>query len=174
MKTETAANVGKHAFEVAGLGVAPFRFVGFSESVINYPDGTQQASGCCDYCSTGIRYCCHIKSADGKTFVVGTNCVEKTGDKGIMQAYKQSAEFRKLQSDKRNAKGAEARAAVETLIEENKAKLAAAPHPYGFNDRQTGKPLTLLDQVLWMKSNCGNSGITQYRKTLARVIEALN
>ena len=49
-KTDNAANVGKHKFELAGLGMAPFRFIGASENAITYPDGTTKAVGSCDYC----------------------------------------------------------------------------------------------------------------------------
>lgn len=173
IKTENQAEDGLHAFERAGLGKAPFDFVGCSEEFITYPDGTQQASGCCDYCYNGIRYVCHIKSADGRRFKVGCNCVDKVGDKGIIRAYKTSPEFRKIQREKRQAKGRAAREIVEKLVEENRERLAAHPHPLGFKDRQTGAPLTLLDQVLWMKGNCGTSGITSYAKTLQRIINQL-
>lgn len=67
-----------HPFEGAGLGLAPFRFAGLSEKVYcACPGAPVQAAGSCDYCGTGIRYCCHIRSADGKEFIVGTDCVRK-------------------------------------------------------------------------------------------------
>jgi hypothetical protein len=65
-----------HPFEEAGLGLAPFRFESLTESVRNV-GGCIQPTGHCHYCYTGIRYCCNIRSADGKRFVVGTDCVRK-------------------------------------------------------------------------------------------------
>ena len=66
-----------HPFEKAGLGKAPFHFVGLTENFIVHPDGSTQAAGCCDYCHTGIRNEYHIRSTDGNEFVVGCDCVEK-------------------------------------------------------------------------------------------------
>lgn len=43
------------------------------------PDGTSKAGGHCNYCFTGIRYEYVIKSSDDKQFVVGCDCVAKTG-----------------------------------------------------------------------------------------------
>lgn len=168
MKTDIVENVGKHAFELAGLGLAPFRFVGASENVITYPDGTQKAGGSCDYCGTGIRTECWVKSSDGKQFKVGCNCIEKVGDKGLMQAYKNSPEYRQHQRELKAAHDKIVFEQLTALINANREKLASMPHPYGFTDRQTGKPLTYLDQVNWMLSNCGASGRADMLKGLNR------
>jgi hypothetical protein len=77
-----------HPFERSGLGLAPFKFVGMTEEV--GPIRTQiapgvtaevgapgQPMGTCKYCGQGIRYACHILSADGKRFTVGSDCVAK-------------------------------------------------------------------------------------------------
>lgn len=170
MKTETIANVGKHAFEVAGLGKAPFRYIGMEESVITYPDGTSKAGGCCKYCYTGIRYVFNIRSSDGVVSGVGCDCIAKVGDEGLLKAYKTSPEWRKLQREKREAKGKVARETVDSLIAANRDKLAAMPHPHGFTDRKTGEPLTMLDQVQWMADHCGTSGIIAYAKTLQKIV----
>lgn len=68
-----------HPFEVAGLGLAPFRFVGMTENVYSAAPGHSQPGGSCDYCCNGIKYECHIVSSDGKRFKVGTDCVLKLG-----------------------------------------------------------------------------------------------
>ena len=74
----TTATQTIHPFELAGLGLAPFHLVGFSEKVFcPCPGAPSKAGGTCDYCGTGIRYCCHIRSADRKEFVVGCDCVRK-------------------------------------------------------------------------------------------------
>ena len=168
MKTENLQNVGKHAFEVAGLGLAPFRFIGASENVITYPDGTQKAGGSCDYCGTGIRTECWVKSSDGKQFKVGCNCIEKVGDKGLMQAYKNSPEYRQHQRELRAAKDAKITAQLKSLIDANRTLLATMPHPMGFTNRQTGQPLTYLDQVEWYFNNCGATGRADLLKGIQR------
>lgn len=80
----------QHCFEKAGLGLAPFRCVGMHTEVgpRHLADGTQvgapgQPMGCCNYCGTGILYCFEIVAADGKAFIVGSDCVFKTGDAGL-------------------------------------------------------------------------------------------
>lgn len=156
-RTENAALVGKHAFEIAGLGLAPFRFVGASENVITYPDGRQQAGGSCDYCGTGIRTECHVKSSDGKTFKVGCNCIDKVGDTGLLKAYKTSPEYRAKQRALRAIKSAAGLAEFKETIAAGADKLAALPHPMGFTDRKTGFPLTALDYAKWMLQNCGDA-----------------
>lgn len=167
MKTENAAEVGMHAFERAGLGKAPFRFVGASDNVITYPDGTSKAGGSCDYCGTGIRTECHIKSADGKLSKVGCNCIEKVGETGILKAYKTSPEFRAKQRAIRGVKAASVLATLKDLIETKREVMAAMPHPRGFTDRKTGKPLSYLDQVEWLFRNSGAAG----RASLLKMIQ---
>ena len=67
-----------HPFERSNLGRAPFRCTGVTENMFRMPDGTAKPGGCCDHCYTGIRFEYHIASSDGKTFKVGSSCVEKT------------------------------------------------------------------------------------------------
>lgn len=70
-----------HPFEKLGLGKAPFSCTHVTENVFALPDGTTKAGGCCDYCSTGIRWEFWIKGsvAGAKQFKVGCDCVAKTG-----------------------------------------------------------------------------------------------
>lgn len=158
MKTDNAEHVGKHAFELAGLGQAPFRFVSASDNVITYPDGSQKAGGSCDYCGTGIRTECWVKSSDGKQFKVGCNCIEKVGDKGLLKAYRSSRQFRQHQAELRVARDKIVTRELVAAIADKTALMATKPHPYGFTDRQTGQPLTLLDYAHWMFDHCGASG----------------
>jgi hypothetical protein len=167
MKTENPQHVGKHAFEVAGLGRAPFRFVGLSENVID-AGGEQKAGGCCAYCFTGIRFECHILSSDGKRTTVGSNCIEKVGDAGLLKAYKKSPEFRAHQRDLRRRKSAVVFTELKALIESRKSEFASQPHPRGFVDRETGKPLTYLDSVVWLFENSGASGRASLLRALKR------
>ena len=170
MKTENAALVGKHAFEAAGLGLAPFRFVGMSENIITYPDGTTKAGGSCDYCGTGIRYQCAIVSTDGKRAVVGCECIRKVGDTGLLKAYEQSPELRAHKRKLAWEKAQRVAAELETLIATNSARLSAMPHPYGFTDRATGQPLTRLDSVKWLFSRSGAAGRASLLKGLKKIL----
>jgi len=58
-----------HPFEKLGLGQAPFTCVSINDA--------GKVTGCCDACGTGIRWECHILSNDGKTFMVGNDCINK-------------------------------------------------------------------------------------------------
>lgn len=90
VKTDNTAEIGVHVFERAGLGKAPFRFVGFYEKTYQAcPGAPIQPGSTCDYCGQGIMICCEILSADGKRFKVGSDCVNKTGDRGLIRGYKQ-------------------------------------------------------------------------------------
>ena len=172
-KTEDAALVGKHKFEVAGLGVAPFRFIGMSENAITYPDGTTQAGGSCDYCGTGIRLECHVQGADGRRFKVGCDCIAKVGDVGILKAYKSSPEFRAHQKKLRDAKGKAAMATISDLMRQYTTALKAKPHPHGFKDRETGQPLTKFDSLTWQFEHMSWSSAPQYLKGLQKYISEM-
>lgn len=171
-KTDIAENVGKHAFEVAGLGKAPFRFVGFSVNVITYPDGSSKAGSSCDYCGTGIANECHIRSSDGKTFKVGCDCIRKVDDAGLLKAYASSPQVRAHKRELEAAKAKAVRAEAVALIEANMTTLSSQPHPKGFIDyRNSGKPMTRLDDVkFWL--NSGRAGAKQVLKELRREFAA--
>ncbi len=66
-----------HPFEASGLGLAPFRYVGFSVNEIRYPDGHAQPGGTCNHCGTGIKFEFHVESSDGRRSIVGSDCVKK-------------------------------------------------------------------------------------------------
>lgn len=166
VKTDNPALVGVHKFQAAGLGLAPFRFVGFSVNVITYPDGTSKAGGSCDYCGAGIANECQVMSADGKRFKVGTDCIAKVGDAGLLQAYKSSPEQRRHQAKLRQARAAVVTNELLAIIASSADQLRALPHSRGFTDRETGQPLTRLDQVNWYLNACGASGRAGFLKAI--------
>ncbi len=91
-----------HCFERADLGEAPFRFVGLEEKVyVACPGEPAQPAGTCDYCGTGIRYCFHIRSNDGKNFVVGSDCVGHLKDENNRLMDRCKRELAKLKRKKR-------------------------------------------------------------------------
>lgn len=160
MTTLNEQNV--HLFESAGLGKAPFRIVAVVErrgpirQVL--PDGIvcevgapNQPMGCCKYCYTGIATCYVIRSADGKEFDVGCECVRKTDDKGLKKAVnKHVSAARKASEDKRIAEFSE-----KFKDPEFRAKLAAIPHPQAWCAE---KGETMLDNIEWLWSRSGNAG----------------
>ncbi len=97
--TATEAKVYDHVFQVRGMGVAPYQFV----TVISLPASSLQGanpeayrselSACsaaaksygvdlctCDYCGTSLVHNFVIRDAAGTHFIVGSDCVNKTGD----------------------------------------------------------------------------------------------
>lgn len=97
-----------HAFEKAGLGLAPFRYVGMHEKVyVAFPGAPEQPAGTCQYCGNGIRYCCNIRSADGKEFIVGNDCVNKVNaENNVANIHAMESDAKKLAREKRQAKAA--------------------------------------------------------------------
>src|SRR6478609_8400377 len=107
-----------HPFEARGLGQAPFRFVGmgqqdrcYGEVILNRAEYertgislTTKPGGTCAYCGQGITNLYNIRSADGKTFHVGCDCVALTGDAKLMTVVKKAA--LKLAREQRQARAA--------------------------------------------------------------------
>lgn len=141
-----------HKFQRVGLGDAPFRVVGFTEIVYQAcPGAPVQAGGSCAYCGTGIRYAAKILSADGKRFVVGMDCVNKTGDAGLVSAVKRTPEYKKHKADLRAAKDARVKAEIATLLEKLRDNYSLAPR---------------LEYVVNVLRMCGAAGRVRYLKQL--------
>jgi chemotaxis protein histidine kinase CheA len=87
-----------HAFELAGLGIAPFEFIAEI-------DRGRRNHTICDFCGTSIRYEQIIQDSKGHNFKVGCECVAKTGDSGLIDMVK------KAQADRKRAQKAAAEAA---------------------------------------------------------------
>ena len=165
--TTNNETVKVHVFEAAGLGKAPFRFVGMEHKVgpVNLGGGLTcgapgQPMGTCDFCGNGIAFCYYIRSSDGREFIVGSECVRKTGDAGLKR------KVAKLETQRRNeAADARIERARETLEDKGvQAKLAGKPHP---NPHRAGKGDSLLDYVEWLIVHGGRTGQTK----AARYIE---
>lgn len=67
-----------HTFEAKGLGVAPFKVVDF----IVFPMGCSS----CRFCGHAIAAAAVIEDAQGRRFQVGTDCVARVGDAGLISA----------------------------------------------------------------------------------------
>lgn len=154
---------GVHPFEVRGLGKAPFRLIAVEHRVgplrpidprTGQWDGVTtigapgQPMGVCNYCGQGIANVFVIRSADGRTFEVGCDCVAKVGDAKLVKAV--NAEVRKA------AKKSEA-ARIEALATRLNSDvflqtlLASQPSP-------TRPEFTLLNTVRWLLDNAGHAG----------------
>lgn len=179
-----------HPFEEAGLGAAPFRCVGVSRRVgpITLENGTQvgapgQPMGSCAYCGTGIADCYHIRSADGKRFVVGCDCVLKISRKDNVKSGAKTdlerdvlRERRRLEADKRaekrNAKWERDMIRVRAgiaILEGNigvRDLLAAQPSPNEYRATQLRE--TRLDWATWMMHNAGMTSRLEIVRELER------
>ena len=115
-----------HPFEAAGLGLSPFVLTGFSEKIYSACPGHSQPGGTCDFCGTGIRYCCHIRSHDGKHFIVGTDCVAKLGrsDNRLVKSVERKVlELKRQQrEEKRRAEWDRRQAATTALLQSQRER----------------------------------------------------
>lgn len=156
-----------HKFEEAGLGKAPFRLVGnYSKIFRAVPEAPAQPGACCDYCGTGIMDVYRIRSADGKEFEVGCDCVNKTDDKGLVDTVKRAAN--KLKTARRHEREKVKIAAIKaawTGDPATRAKVAEKPHP---NSYWAGKGKTLADYVDWLLDRGGNAGKLSVPRLIAR------
>lgn len=175
-----------HPWEAAGLGKAPFRWLGCEVKVgpirIANADGTTteigaqgQPMGSCAYCFQGIAECHAIKSADGKVFTVGCDCVRRVyatdADFGLADRVLAKVEnaSKKLRNEKARARHAAKAATSETELAELLAdetvrgKLAARPSAQAWKAEQGA---TELDDVEWLAPKCGHAGRV---KLIARI-----
>ena len=99
--TDDPTMIGKHVWELAGLGKAPYRYISCEQKLFKCGD-TVKPGGTCHYCSTAITFCFTIQSADGKRFIVGSDCVERIGELGLLKQFKSSPEYREAQAQIKN------------------------------------------------------------------------
>ncbi len=176
-QTRTAAaftpGVKYHKFEIAGLGTAPYTFEGTSRMIyVACPGAPVQPGGCCDYCGTAIMDAFWLKSADGRTFKVGCDCILKTtSDRALIVAVKTARQAHERQL--RQAREAKKTAVSVARIAAAEAQLAsvadvfhAQPHPMAANGPFFATK-TRLDWAEWMLAHAGVSG----RLSVAKAIE---
>jgi hypothetical protein len=149
-----------HVFERAGLGKAPFRFVGaVAQDIghgVRYLDRsmnlTTKPGGTCAFCGQYILNMYDVESADGRRFHVGSDCILRTGSAGLIKAVNKAvAKLRREQRQARErANGAEM---VALLADERvRATLATQSHP---NAYRADKGESLLDWADWMAQHGG-------------------
>lgn len=167
-----ADETATHPWERAGLGKAPFRFVGTESYAANAPGGMRFAGRTpegfdfytspgtsCDYCGMAIMEAYRIKSADGRRFKVGCDCVAKANDSRSRVAVEVDSARRKLARDKRKARGGIARAETIAALAklDTRRALRSKPHPRIAS-------LTLLDYAVWMLRHSGTAGTVKVAK----------
>lgn len=171
-RTDNPAEVGTHVFTRSGNGQAPFRCVGYSHRVgpLVLADGSQvgyegQPMGTCDHCGTGIAECFEILSADGKRFIVGSSCVFKTNDAGLIRQYKNNPDFRKAQAAKRAALDSRKSAALAQLIEDHAEALRAM-----MLKKWDGSDESQYDYLKRVVPMCGAAGRARYLKSVKTLL----
>lgn len=115
-----------HIFEAASLGKGPFKV-----------SHVTTEGGNCEYCSTLIVFRFYIKGQDSKVFFVGSDCVMKTGDAGLIKVV--AAEVKKRQKELRLKREAEKLAKLKEIMSDfgNLDKLRALPSPYRWDKNGT-------------------------------------
>lgn len=175
LTAETLEPSTVHPWERAGLGKAPFAYLGCRRLVgpirIAQPDGTVleigaegQPMGTCAYCSQGIAECHSVRSADGKRFIVGCDCIGRVyGDERAPVRAKAEAASRKLRNAaakaRRDAKAEAEQAELAALLadEATRSRLAALPGP---------KFGTLLEHAEFMAKRAGATGRAKALKAI--------
>ena len=170
-----------HPFELAGLGKAPFKFVGsytdigpkkWVENGVQCESGAPgQPMGSCDFCGTGIAYCFQVKSSDGTTSVVGSSCVEKTFCKGtrVYTEVERVVRARKReQREKRELLKIE-QAREWLTVPSIREALAGYPHPSKYRESLGD---TRLDWCDWSLDNAGTSGRLKVFNLIKRLMKA--
>jgi hypothetical protein len=168
-----------HPFEKAGLGKAPFRYVGIIDQEMRYGEAVVRTKmnghmiefatkpgGSCDYCGTYIVTMCKVKSADGKFFKVGCDCIEKVADVKMVRAVKEDT--KKMKKAREIARIARAFDRLEDPIVAE--RLAVLPHPRGFKDRYNGYPLSAANYVSWMRQNSMHAGRLETAKFIEKAL----
>lgn len=167
--TTTTPQVKLHPFERAGLGKAPFRYAGMVDQDIRYGMATiGEVGGCllqttpggtCDYCGMAILNMFRVQSADGKTFKVGCDCIEKV-DAKLAKAIAPEIKRRKDAREKARIDAAKA-------LLPNAESLRSKPHPTAFMATQGA---TLWDYAAFLMRNGGKCGQLRAARMIEKAI----
>ena len=150
--TVVDSNATIHIFEAAGLGKGPFKLLRVTAE-----------GGHCEYCNTGIVFRFYIRGIDGKEFFVGSDCVMKTDDTGLMKVVK--IEVKKREAELRKKRETEkmnlliSRLADPAVI----AELSKINHPSVYYANQ-GK--TMMDYVNFVMRVGGKTAKLQLLKQI--------
>lgn len=147
-----------HPFEESGFGRAPYRFDGVTRNWFSAgPGDPGKPGGSCDYCGAGIAFEYWVKSADGRRFKVGCDCIAKLAKAsnvafaGDTLARDADIARRRLERERRAEQQHAKRMALRDAFAAwytvaRQAQACALPHP-------AIKGLTLAHYVKWMRDN---------------------
>jgi hypothetical protein len=155
--TPTTPATVAHVFETAGLGQAPYKFLGIRKVTFQACYGAPvQPGACCMFCSTGIVYQFWLRSADNKTFFVGSDCIYKSGDAGLKSIIDPhvKAHEAEMRRERENHFISEFKAFTERVDYWKRTELTGQPHPNSYW-ASTGK--TLADYQFFCYSHAGQS-----------------
>lgn len=160
-------NLDVHKLERAGMGRAPYKYIGYEHKTFQACHGAPvQVGGSCDYCATGITNMFWFESADGKRFKLGSECANKTGDNGMIRSVKE--QVNKEKTAKRKASEKESIDWILSNLEAVKQIFGLHPHPLEY---RAEKGETLWNWAEWMMANSGNAGkmlvVKKARKMIA-------
>lgn len=155
-----------HVFE--HLGKPPYKYSGYAELVFTIPgSGICKAGGACDHCGTVIRNAFYFTSADGKTFKVGSQCVTKSGDRGLRKFV--SEETKRIKRERDLAELPLLRQQLNDLIAETEPKTSAMAHPNAYFAQQ-GK--TLYEYFAFCAKGASNSAAKRLIRALTKIKES--
>lgn len=141
-----------HPFETAGLGKAPFHFIGMDRK-----------NSSCQYCGTAIMYRFFIQSSDGKKHFVGSDCIAKT-DTGTLSRVVDAEvkKMRKLQAQERQKKNIIKKQVVTA------DKILKGTFPFGkyFGQNISDIAKTDLEYLIWSYKNITTGPVGDALKTV--------
>ena len=136
-----------HPFESHGLGREPFKLVGCQRC---------EPMARCEFCGKAIRYRFECEGADGRTFGVGRDCVNKVEASGSV-----------LRADVERAAKEQEQLALNDRVRRVKDALAANPDILRDVPHPTRPGETLRDYVEFVLANGGPRKLT----TVCKIVE---
>lgn len=162
-------NDATHPFEQAGLGKAPFRYIGIEHQEIAHDERvlgsvggcllTTKPGGTCAYCGQYILNMFNVESADGQRFHVGCDCIMKVDTKLGKLVEKDAKALKKHRESERIAT---ARVNLEKAV-----VFRDSPHPNPWHASQ-GK--TLYDYLQWMLLHGGHTSQLQIARRIEKIL----
>lgn len=110
-----------HTFTQSGMGAAPFKLV-----ADNHPGALANGFFACEHCGTMLKNRFFVQSADGRVSVVGIDCLNKTGDDGLIAGAKRLISKARAEArEQRSEIEREAREGVERQLFNGKTRAEA-------------------------------------------------
>ncbi len=166
-------DTAQHKFEAAGLGKAPFRVVGFEVKKFQACQGAPiQAGASCDFCATSIMNVYWVKGSglNDNRFKVGCDCVEKTGDRGLIRRAKNASSEHKAAASRAAKESRVKRLYTLLTMDAVVEALEGDPHPMSWRADEGD---TRVDWATWMLRHSGMAGKTKLASYVEKVANGL-